>query len=91
MFIFPFMTRMINLNYFLQESSVRQASLVDMNVCCSEKELKPEAKNEVNWSITKDPKRCKEFAKDGYRYAYPITKKILFCTYSQGYVADSVI
>ena len=71
------MTLIIYLNCFLQESSVRQASLADMNVCCSEKELKPEAKSEVNWSITKDPKRCREFAKDGYRYAYPIEKSCI--------------
>ena len=73
---------MININFFLQESSVRQASLADMNVCCSEKELKREAKNEVNWSITKDPKRCREFAKDGYRSVYSINLYIvLICMY----------
>ena len=39
-------------------------------VCCGEDDLIPEARNQINWALTKDPNRCNEFEKDGYRYVY---------------------
>ena len=57
----------------ITEFAKRPQLVADMSVCCSEEDLKPEAKNDLNWSITQDPKRCKKSETEGYRYVYLMT------------------
>ena len=50
-----------------KDSGVRSENFGDTNVCCRESDLNTDARNSINWSLTKDPKRCDEFKKDGYK------------------------
>ena len=47
---------------------MRNEEIAGTKVCCGEEDLSLDAKTEINWSLTKDPKRCQEFEKDGYRF-----------------------
>ena len=51
----------------MKDSEVRNEKLADTNVCCGDNDLTTDVKNAINWSLTKDPRRCQEFEKDGYK------------------------
>ena len=56
----------------MTDSGVRNVELAGTKVCCGEADLSSDAKNEINWSLTKDPKRCQEFERDGYRFVFKV-------------------